>query len=98
MTSCSGREGAMDVSNAVYPTGEQLQGLIARGAKAPIVMLNLLKFKERAIYKDGRATQLTGREAYQKYADEMVPFVVKHGARVLFQGEAKGQVIGNVGD
>jgi len=88
----------MNVANAVYPTGGQLQALIARGAKAPIVMLNLLKFKDKAVYKDGRATQLSGREAYQKYADLMGPFVTSHGGRVLFNGDAKGQVIGEVGE
>ena len=28
-------------------------------------MVNLLKFKDKAEYKDGRKTKLTGREAYQ---------------------------------
>jgi uncharacterized protein (DUF1330 family) len=88
----------MHVANAVYPTGGQLQALIARGMKTPIVMLNLLKFRDKAVYKDGRETNLTGREAYQKYADLMVPFVTSHGGRVIFDGEANGQVIGEVGE
>jgi uncharacterized protein (DUF1330 family) len=88
----------MRVENAVYPKGEQLQALIARNTTKPIVMLNLLKFKDKAVYKDGRATDLTGREAYQRYADLMVPFVISHGGRIVFTGEAKGQVIGEVGE
>lgn len=88
----------MKVENAVYPTRDQLQALIARNTKTPIVMLNLLKFKEKAVYKDGRATELTGREAYQRYADLMVPFVTSHGGHIVFSGEAKGQVIGEVGE
>jgi uncharacterized protein (DUF1330 family) len=88
----------MDVVNAVYPMSGQLQALIERGAKTPIVMLNLLKFKDKAVYNDGRATEHTGREAYQKYAELMVPFVINHGGRVLFTGDVKGLVIGSVGE
>ena len=88
----------MKVENAVYPTREQLTALISRNTSKPIVMLNLLKFKEKAVYKDGRATDLTGREAYQKYADLMVPFVHSHGGRIVFTGAANGLVIGEVGE
>ncbi|MBI1211115.1 MAG: DUF1330 domain-containing protein [Alphaproteobacteria bacterium] len=88
----------MNVENAVYPKGEQIQALIGRNDGKPIVMLNLLKFKDKAVYKDGRATDLTGREAYQKYADLMVPFVLSHGGRIVFSGAANGQVIGDVGE
>ena len=88
----------MKVENAVYPTREQLTALISRNTNKPIVMLNLLKFKEKAVYKDGRATDLTGREAYQKYADLMVPFVHSHGGRIVFTGAANGLVIGEVGE
>ena len=61
-------------------------------------MLNLLKFKAKAAYKDGRATQLSGREAYQKYGEQMVPFVLAHGGRMVFSGAANGLVIGEVGE
>lgn len=88
----------MNVENAVYPVREQLQALIARNTNKPIVMLNLLKFKDKAVYKDGRTTDLSGREAYQRYADLMVPYVTSHGGRIVFTGEAKGQVIGQVGE
>lgn len=88
----------MKVENAVYPKGEQIQALIGRNDGKPIVMLNLLKFKDKAVYKDGRETDLTGREAYEKYADLMVPFVLSQGGRIVFSGKANGQVIGDVGE
>jgi uncharacterized protein (DUF1330 family) len=88
----------MIVENAVYPVREQLQALIARNTNKPIVMLNLLKFKDKAVYKDGRATDLSGREAYQRYGDLMVPFVASHGGRIVFTGAANGLVIGEVGE
>ena len=43
----------MRVENAVYPSGEQLTETVTKGSNTPIVMLNLLKFKDQAKYKDG---------------------------------------------
>jgi len=88
----------MKVENAVYPAREQIQSLVQRNTGKPIVMLNLLKFKDKAVYKDGRKTDLSGREAYQRYADQMVPYVHSHGGRIVFTGEANGLVIGDVGE
>ena len=72
----------MKVENAVYPKGEQLTEAVAKGVATPIVMLNLLKFKDKAAYKDGRADSASGREAYNRYGDDMLKFVQSHGGRV----------------
>jgi len=88
----------MIVENAVYPKGEQLTRTIGSGSKTPIVMVNLLRFKDRADYKDGRAERVDGRTAYARYGAEMRPFVERHGGRILFLGEVKSLVIGQVGD
>ncbi len=86
----------MKVENAVYPKGEQLGAVVAKGSNGPIVMVNLLKFKDRSSYKDGRADDATGRAAYDRYAQEMLPFVQAHGGRVIFVGPVKSLVIGEV--
>lgn len=88
----------MIVDNAVYPKGEQLTKTIGSGSKAPIVMVNLLRFKDKAEYKDGRAENVDGRTAYNRYGAEMRAFIERHGARILFMGEVKSLVIGEVGD
>jgi uncharacterized protein (DUF1330 family) len=88
----------MKVENAVYPKGEQLTAAVAKGSNKPIVMLNLLKFKDKAVYKDGRPDAPSGRDAYNRYGDDMVQFVKAHGGRVLFLGDTKSLVIGNVED
>ena len=54
----------MIVENKVIPSEEQLKGFMEGDADSPIHMLNLLKFKEKAAYEDGRETDLTGVEAY----------------------------------
>ena len=77
---------------AVYPTQEQIQALLAGPADRPVVMLNLLQFKDRATAPD---EGLTGEEAYQRYADEMTRFVESRGGRVIWSGRVDGQVIGD---
>lgn len=86
----------MHVENAVYPTGEQLTAIAARGGSGPIVMVNLLKFRERAIYKDGRSDDVDGRTAYARYAAEMAPYVERRGGRMVFLGTVGALVIGRV--
>ena len=79
----------------IYPRPEQIQKLLASDASGPIAMLNLLKFKERAEYEDGRETDLTGREAYLLYGAQMAPFVASHGGRLLHSSAARALVIGD---
>ena len=80
---------------AVYPKPEQIQHLLAGPADRPVVMLNLLRFKERASEPD---TGLTGEEAYGRYADEMIAFVTSKGGRVIWSGRVDSQVIGDGAD
>ena len=86
----------MKVENAVYPKGEQLSEAVANGSNDPIVMVNLLKFKKKAEYKDGRAENTDGQTAYNRYGAEMRAFIERHGARILYMGEVKSLVIGQV--
>ena len=58
----------MKVENSVIPTQEQMEGFLTPGPDGPISMVNLLKFKEKADYKDGRETELNGQEAYALYS------------------------------
>ena len=46
----------MEVVNKVVPNSEQIEGFAKPGPEGPIYMVNLLKFKEKAIYEDGRQT------------------------------------------
>lgn len=87
----------MNVVNAVMPTGAQLQGLIADAGDGPIVMVNLLKFKAKATYDKPGEPEMSGQEAYMRYGAEMMGIVVSNGGRILFNGEAKSLVIGEVG-
>lgn len=88
----------MKVANAVYPSAEQLAALAGRPDTGPIAMVNLLKFRERAEYADGRVDDVSGREAYLRYATEMRRIVERGGGRFLFGGHVQGLVVGEVED
>src|SRR5688572_4777224 len=76
---------------SLYPEKAQIEQLLAGEADRPVVMLNLLRFKERA---DAPDQGLSGESAYQRYADEMVPLVERRGGRVIWTGRVDSQVIG----
>lgn len=83
---------------AVYPTRERLMELAGSKDDEPIVMLNLLKFRDVAEYKDGRAEKISGREAYMRYGEKMQKIVPSHGGRMLISADLKKVVIGDVED
>ncbi len=72
------------MSSSLEPTAEQFAALAARPADAPVVMVNLLKFKIPG-----------GLESYQRYGLEVAPHLESVGARVRYAGAAPAFVIGD---
>ncbi|HTZ88349.1 MAG TPA: DUF1330 domain-containing protein [Solirubrobacteraceae bacterium] len=75
----------------IAPTQAQLEGLLAADLNGPIVMLNLLRFKDEA---DGIDVGVSGREAYRRYGEATTPFLERVGGRLLLAVDAKTMVIG----
>ena len=88
----------MKVKNAVIPNEEQMAGFLEGDIDTPIKMVNLLKFKDKADYKDGRQTSLSGKEAYQIYTDEVQGHLEKVGGKSIFLGEVERLMLGEVED
>jgi len=86
----------MEVNNKVTPTTEQVKGFFEPGADGPIYMLNLLKFKEKAVYEDGRETDLTGVEAYAMYGAAVSKILVKLGGGGMFNARVERLMLGEV--
>ena len=87
----------MEVSNELYPVGdEQTKAMLEAGPEGPIVMVNLLKYREKAEYSDGRETDLSGREAYAIYGQAVAKLVEAHGGRIIFAGQVSHLTIGVV--
>tara|TARA_Y100000590_G_scaffold242399_1_gene272439 strand:+ start:338 stop:721 length:384 start_codon:yes stop_codon:yes gene_type:complete len=59
----------------------------------PVVMLNLVKFRE--VSSDGNGT---GSDAYKRYAEEVTPLMEKVGGRVLWAGNIQHPVLHEGGD
>ena len=79
---------------SIGPRPDQLQKAIAAVPEGvPVVMLNMLRFKEMADYPDGRPA-ISGREAYAKYSEAASKHVAKVGGSLVWIGAAKGSVIG----
>ncbi|WP_017663971.1 DUF1330 domain-containing protein [Porphyrobacter sp. AAP82] len=68
----------------------------------PVVMLNLLRFRETADYAHApdRAppAPVSGREAYELYMRAMLPLLEASGGAVLFSGSAGAFLIGPAGE
>ena len=86
----------MKVENKVTPNEEQIKGFMEGDTDTPIYMVNLLKFKDKAEYEDGRETDLTGAEAYAIYGAETQAHLAKVGGSGVFSGRASRLMLGEV--
>lgn len=87
----------MNVRNEMYPTAEQLAALARHPRSGPIAMVNLLRFHERAQYPAGTPdADVSGREAYMRYATAMRSIVEGAGGRFLFSGDVDAVSVGVV--
>lgn len=86
----------MQVTNKVVPNEAQMQGFLDPSHEGPIYMLNLLKFKKKAEYADGRETDLTGAEAYGIYGTEVVGHLASVGGAPMFSARVERLMLGEV--
>jgi uncharacterized protein (DUF1330 family) len=76
---------------ATLPTPEQFQAMATSADTGPFVMLNLLRFKDRA---DGIDEGMSGAEAYARYSIETEPFLRGVGGRLLYVIRSVQSVVG----
>ncbi|MBU2997584.1 DUF1330 domain-containing protein [Cellulophaga baltica] len=66
--------------------------------KGKIVMLNLLKFRQKADYTNlGQIkpdNEVSGKEAYKLYMKNTLPELKKVGSRIIYYGKSNGFLIG----
>lgn len=82
------------------PTQESGAALFSRNITGEVVMLNLLRLKDVADYKAhpelAPDSQISGREAFQKYIDHTLPFLKDSGGDLLFLGNGGQYFIGPI--
>ena len=66
-----------------------VSGLERLDLRAPVVMLNLMRFRERSLDGDG-----SGWDAYLRYSALTVPMIKARGGTLLWTGDAKAVALG----
>lgn len=83
---------------SVEPEPAQLAGLGALDPGAPVVMLNLLRFREVADYSAhpdlAPGEPISGADAYRRYGDAVQDHLVQAGAAIEYLATAGPAVIG----
>jgi uncharacterized protein (DUF1330 family) len=80
------------MTDHVNPSRESFRAFRDHPRSGPVQMLNLVKFRARAAYEDGRVA--TGAEAYDAYGRESGPIFRGLGGRIVWSGRPEVMVIG----
>ena len=80
---------------ATWPTPQQIETFLAGPPDTPVVMLNMLKFKDRA---DDSHGGMGGAEAVLLYSRAMKEFVEARGGSFVLAANIDSQVIGEGGE
>ena len=80
------------MSSYVDPDREQFEAFKALPRDLPVMMLNLLRFREKAAYDDGR--DVTGAEAYAAYGRDSAPIFRRVGGEIIWRGKPEVMLIG----
>ncbi len=86
----------MNVVNQINPTPEQAMAFFGGQEDGPFVMVNLLRFKDRAEYPDGSDAHLPGVAAYLRYGMAVRAFIEKVGGTAGYAGPVTGLMLGEV--
>jgi uncharacterized protein (DUF1330 family) len=91
-------DGAMQ--RVIDPSPESFRALRREAPQGtPVVMLNLLRFREQAEYPEGSAhAPCSGREAYARYGRHAFGAVARAGGEVVFRGDAVSHPIALAGE
>ncbi len=76
----------------VDPERDQFEAFKDLPRDQPILMLNFLRFREKAAYPDGR--DATGAEAYAAYGRESGPIFQRLGGTIVWRAKPELMVIG----
>lgn len=76
----------------IDPTREQFDAFKALPRDTPIMMLNLIRLKEIAVYPDGDSC--TGAEAYRRYGEYSGPIFRELGGQIIWRGHQECMVTG----
>nr|WP_255665795.1 MULTISPECIES: DUF1330 domain-containing protein [Myxococcus] len=73
------------ITVAVDPQGNDIERFLQEDPGGPLVMMNLVKFKEG------------GRASFAEYANAVMPFMLKAGAQPLYAGDCSTPLVAEPG-
>ena len=76
----------------IDPSREQFCAMMKLPDDGPIHMLNMLRFRSKAAYEDGR--EATGAQAYETYGKESGPIFKRVGGKIAYAWSPKLTLIG----
>lgn len=80
------------MANHVDPERTQFEAFKKLPRDIPIMMLNLVRLRDQAVYADGRVA--TGKEAYEAYGRESALVFRRVGGEILWRGDPELTLIG----
>lgn len=80
------------MAHYIDPERDQFDAFKTLPRDKPIMMLNLLRFRETADYEDGR--EASGAEAYANYGRESAPIFRRVGGEIIWRGRPEVMLIG----
>lgn len=84
---------------SIETTPEQFKAFRTADPDEPLLMLNLLKFKDKAEYADGEDdAPCSGKEAYGRYMAATEKFIGEVGAEVVMRAKPRRSVIAPEGE
>jgi hypothetical protein len=80
------------------PTQEAGRALMTRAIEGPVVMLNLLRFRDIADYSASPdldpGVPVSGEAAFDRYVEHTLPFLKQSGGELIFMGSGGPFLIG----
>ena len=80
------------MSHHVDPERDQFEEFKELPRDEPVMMLNLLRFRDKAAYADGR--DVSGADAYAAYGRESAPIFQRVGGEIIWRGDPEVVLIG----
>ncbi len=84
------------------PTQAAGRDFVMRGIRGPVVMLNLLRYRDTADYASSPElappAPISGEAAYRRYMEHTLPFLERSGGKVTFFGKGGPWLIGPAGE
>ncbi len=80
------------MTHCVDPEREQFEAFKSLPRDEPVMMLNLVRLRDRAAYEDGR--KATGAEAYAAYGRQSAPVFGRVGGEIVWRGRPDNVLIG----